>query len=366
MWPYIALILSITVIPFFFAVKTDKGILRAKQVTCICSFVLLLLIMGFRNETMGMYDTQYVYHPYFNRLLSCGIKDIPNVINSQQGVLMYYIMKIFQNFSDNYNQWIFFSSMPFLVAYSWFVYKRCDKAIECMFSFVFLIFIRIYTAGFYLQRHFFAMTFFLLAYDSIIEKKYKRYIVFSVLAFLSHPTAILVVLLYPLSKMRLTGKQAVILVVAYFGMIFVGKNIFNTVFAYLSSSNYSYYTHYSTNSGFEQNSIGLVLTLLLIIFYLIIKMFKVEDDYVSEAFNLFAVGTVLTMGASNVSEMYRVAYFFLVCGIPGFSRAIGLIKKKGNRRICYCVVYTLLFIYFLPVLTDVKANLCPYISMFNK
>ena len=89
MWPYIALTLSITVIPFFFAVKTDKGISRAKQVTCICSFVLLLLIMGFRNETMGMYDTQYVYHPYFNRLLSFGIKDIPNVINSQQGVLMY-------------------------------------------------------------------------------------------------------------------------------------------------------------------------------------------------------------------------------------------------------------------------------------
>ena len=365
MGPYIALTLSITIFPFCFAIRTNKGISRAKKMTCICSFAFLLLLMGFRNESMGMYDTQYVYHPYFNRLLNCSWKDISNIVNSQQGVLMYYIMKIFQMFSDNYNQWIFFSSMPFLIVYSWFVYKRCDKAIECMFSFVFLVFTRIYTSGFYLQRHFFAMTFFLLAYDAIIEKKYKRYIVFAVLAFLSHPTAILVVLLYPLSKMRLTGKQAIILVAAYFGVIFGGKNIFNTIFAYLSSSDYSYYTHYSTNSGFEQNTIGLVLTLLLFIFYLIIKVFKVEDGYVSEAFNLFAVGTVLTMGASIVSEMYRVSYFFLVCGIPGFSHAIGLIKKRSNRRICYCVVYTLLFIYFVPVLTDVKANLCPYVSMFK-
>lgn len=365
MWPYIALVLTITILPFCFTGKTAKGVLRAKKITCICTFIFLLLLMGFRNESMGMYDTQYVYHPYFIRLLNCSISDITNIINSQQGVLMYYIMKIFQIFSQNYNHWIFFSSIPFLITYSLFVYKRCDKASECMFSFVFLIFIRIYTAGFYLQRHFFAMTFFLLAYDAIIEKRYKSYIVFAILAFLSHPTAVLVITLYPLSKMRLTGKQAVFLIVAYFLVIFKGRNIFNALFNYLSSSDYSYYTHYSTNSGFSQNTIGIVLTFLLVIFYMIIKIFHINDNYVSEAFNLFAVGTVLTMGASTVSEMYRVSYFFLVCGIPGFSHAIGLIKRRSNRMICFCVVYALLCIYFWPVIMDVKSNLYPYVSMFS-
>lgn len=365
MWPYIVLTVSITILPFCFKGGTAKKQAEEKKFTCIFSFVFLLLLMGLRNESMGMYDTKYIYHPNFNRLLNTSAFEIANVGNSQQGVLMYYIMKIFQIFSTNYNQWIFFSSIPFLAVYAWFVFKRCNKAVECMFSFVFLIFIRIYTAGFYLQRHFFAMTFFLLAYDSLIEKEYKKYIFFSLLAVLSHPTAILVILLYPLSKMKLTGKQAALLLLIYFGVVLFGRDIFNTLFAYLSASDYSYYTHYSSSNGFSQNTIGLVMTALLIAFYLIIKLFNIKNEYVSEAFNLFAVATVLTMGSSVVSEMYRVSYFFLACSIPGFSCAIGQIKKKSNRAICFCAIYILLCVYFWPVITDQKSNLYPYISMFK-
>lgn len=365
MIPYIALTISITILPFGFSNKTEKKRLKGKKITCVISFIFLLLLMGFRNESMGMYDTKYVYHPIFNSLLNSDFKNITNIVNSQQGLLMYYIMKIFQFFSTDYNQWIFFSSIPFLAVYSVFVYKRCNKSTECMFAFMFLVFIRIYTSGFYLQRHFFAMTFFLLSYDAILEKKYVRYVIFAILAFCIHPTAILVVLLYPLSKMRLNGKQAVLLIVAYFLVIFLGKNVFNILFTYLSVSDYSYYTHYSSSGGFDKNTIGIVLTVLLLIYYVIIKLINIKDEYVLEAFNLFAVGTVLTMGASFVSEMYRISYFFLVCGIPGFSRAIGLIKKRNERMICFCVIYGLLCIYFWPVIIDARANLYPYISMFR-
>ncbi|MBC3898674.1 hypothetical protein GH811_03480 [Acetobacterium malicum] len=365
MIPYIALTISITILPFFFSNKTEKKRVKGKKITCIISFVLLLALMGFRNESMGMYDTQYVYHPIFNSLLNINFGNITDIVNSQQGLLMYYIMKIFQIFSKDYNQWVFFSSIPFLAVYSIFVYKRCNKATECMFAFMFFIFIRIFTSGFYLQRHFFAMTFFLLAYDALLEKKYIRYVIFAILAFSVHPTAIFVVLLYPLSKMRLNGKQAILLIAAYFGVTLLGKNIFNTLFTYLSVSDYSYYAHYFSSRGFDVNTIGIVLTVLLLIYYAIIKLFSIKDDYVLEAFNLFAVGTVLTMGSSFISEMYRIAYFFLVCGIPGFSIAIGQIKKRNERIICFCIIYGLLCVYFWPVITDARANLYPYISMFK-
>lgn len=365
MWPYIALTCSITVLPFCFNEKKTRGVQPHKRITCVISFLFLLLVMGLRNESMGMYDTQYVYHPIFNRILVTNIADLSQVVNLQQGVLMYYIMKIFQLFSKNYNQWIFFSSVPFLAAYAWFVNKRCDNAVECMFSFIFLVFIRIYTTGFYLQRHFFAMTFFLLAYDAIVEKKYKKYVLFSALAFLTHPTAVVVAFLYPISKFKFSGKQGILFAFAYLCTVFLGRKIFNSVFTYLSTSEYSYYVHYSSSSGFGQNTFGIVLTLLLLLFYIIIKLFHVYDDQVSQAFTFFAVATILAMGASIVTEMYRISYFFLVCAIPGYSKAIGLIKKSGNRRICFCTIYTLLCVYFWPIIMDTQANLSPYISMFE-
>lgn len=365
MAPYIISVVLITVLPFLAKNKTESNRKRAKKIICLVSFAILLFIMGFRNESLGMEDTEFVYHPWFNTVSSLGVKQLFETLKGKNGVLIYFLMKIFQVFSKDYNAWIFFSSIPFLASYIIYVYKRCEKSYECMFSIIFMVYIRIYTAGFYLQRHFIAMAFFIIAYDALLDKKYRKYIVFSLLAFFTHPTALVAFLLYPLSKFKLSGKQSVLLIVAYFSVLYAGKDIFNTLFTVLSNSGLSYYTHYTSRSGFSSNTLGLVMILLLIMFYVIIKLFKINDNYVTMSFNVFAAATIFTMSASFVEEMYRIGYFFTVCSIPGYARSIGLISKKNNRWVCYVALYVLLCVYYWPLFSEPKANLYPYISMFH-
>ena len=375
---YFLLAFAVLLTPFLLGNKRlDQK--HARMVTCIVCAVMMFLVMGFRSRELGMYDVERVYYPMFREVQKLTFAGIFKRFPLIRGNFLQLFTKVFTLVSTDYNWWIFVTSVPTLASLAYVTYKRGVSKFACAFSLFLYMGLRLYGANFYLIRHSFAMALLLLAFDAMVDKKLVKFLVFVLLATLFHSTALIFIVAYPLSKIKISMKQFVMFFAGFFFVTYLSRSLLNSIFYTLGSD--VYYRNYASKSGFRSNIFILVALALFLLAMALSKydfvmtrghkndILSVSEAHLDETLNPALCAStvnmleiaVFFMGMSLIiSEFQRIGFFFLAVSTVGLSNLIDAQKDKTIRMGLYLVIFAGLVMFMSNAL--VPEMLAPYKS----
>lgn len=359
---YLSLAFAIIGFPFLF-VHTRKNSGKAKKITCISIFIMMLLVMGLRNKKLGMYDIEYVYLPMFHNVQNLTFIGVFQRYPFLRGNLLQLITKVFTLIIQNEHAWIFATSIPGLACLTHLIMKYGSNRYSCAFSFFMFMGLRLYGANFYLVRHSCAMAMIIMAFEAIMEKRPVHFLLFVVFASWFHTTALLFVLAYPLARIRISYKQLFLLFVGWNFATSYASDVLNNLFGLLNSENY--YTNYIGRNGFTSN-IFIIITVILFITTYLVNMFtpylrnniqnmqhdqsylimqQKEQDLSVITINMLCIAVFFMSMSTVISEFQRIAFWFLAVSLVGIGNTINRITNKLIRLVVYCCFFGALLIF---------------------
>lgn len=374
---YFTLSIAIVLCPMLF-LKSKLYSKRAQKYTCILIFIMMLCVMGLRSEQLGMYDVEYVYLPMFRNVQNLSFAGVFRRYPFLRGNLLQLLTKVFTIFSQNEHLWIFVTSVPCLAALAHLIMKYGNNRYSCAFSFFMFIGLRIYGANFYLIRHSFAMAFLILAFEAILERKPRKFVLLVLCATLFHTTACLFIIAYPLARINISFKQLGLLFGGFLFATYLAKDALNGFFSLIDSGNYYY--NYINKTGFSSNIFILITLILFAIAYLLcmnngymrntsrvgnigdLTTQQKDQDVCMITVNVLWIAVFFMAMSKTISEFQRVAFFFLAVSLVGFGNIIHHEKNKVVRCIIYMALFVLLLFFMSNALEP--EMLSPYHTFF--
>ena len=312
-------------------------------VYCFMAMLVLLLVIGFRTENLGLYDVKTVYFPTFDAVSDMTMKEIIAEYPFIRGNLFQILTKIYTNFSSNKYIWLFLCSIPYLAAMCHTIRKYANNVYVCAFAFYLICSTRIYQTNFFLVRHSIAMAVLILAFDAIVDKRPVKFILLVLVASLFHTTAIAFLIAYPLARIKPSWKQLVLIVAAFYVIIYMSSGVMSTIFSLLGSENY--YSAFETRGGFDSFTLAIICGVLLAAAFLLNLKNKSDNDLDKITINMLMVGTILMGAATMVGEFYRIGYFFMTVSFVGLGNIISKEKTTWLRWGVYAFLMAFTFIY---------------------
>lgn len=89
---------------------------RWKKLYCYTAAIILLCVIGFRTENMGLYDVKNIYFPQFDSLQRMSMAEMFKEYPVMRGNLFQIFTKLYQVFSENKYVWLLFTSIPYIAA----------------------------------------------------------------------------------------------------------------------------------------------------------------------------------------------------------------------------------------------------------
>ena len=207
-----------------------------------------------------------------------------------------------------------------------------------------------------LMRQGLAWAFTLVAFVFCVERKPVMYLIFVGLASGMHATAWLFLIVYPLTKLRLTPKKLLL-------FFFLGALILEAF-----ESFFNIFSNYSVEVSTFSNQIGinntngasnLILNILItgVIFVLSYRQFSLSSNSMTEENNLVLksslimcmLGIIVTILAFKFSQLFRIQMYFSSSEIILIPYLLNRIKNSYWRVLINVGVILLLITYFVAV-----------------
>lgn len=329
-------------------------------------FAVLLIVVGLRDYSMGVMDTEYIYVPKLERYSSYTLEQVYNAQKSKD-VVFWLVGKILLNiFGGNIHAVIFVWAIPFLVALCWMVKKY---SVMPWFSFILFLGLGYLGMTFYLLRQVIALAFVIISFKFVLEKKPILFVIMVCLASLFHQTALVFLIAYPLSKIKFSYKNYLAILAFIFIGIVAQNTIVGSIFNILDSvlSDSTRYTTYLTKET-SLNSFGFAIQILVLVVarilcnssdggagILVIRMhngiFVNEEDNVklNLMMNLATVSVCFMSLTGILGEFWRVScYFgiFMILLLPEAVENSRLVKQKDLLVLAMALIFILYFLIF--------------------
>lgn len=331
------MIIYIVTIILIFVIKllTNKT-KNSKLNFCIITGIILYLLIALKDPFLGESDTKTIYYPAFNNVM---INTMQYVINRymDESILFYVITKLITYITQNVVIYYAIIEIPLIFATSKFIYKYSNMP---ALSFIMFFSLQYYFFNFIALKNSVALGFLILAIDALIEEKNKKYIFFTALAGLFHITALILLILYPIRKMKITTNKIILLGIITLITIIMKDKIFDLIFLIINTGRYSIYsTRVETIS-----LVPFIINIVMLIFSYIItnKEFKKENQLI---FLALWIGTIISAFTIILAEFSRIAMYFSVVSIILVPNGINTVKLKNNKTTYYFFVLMFLFIY---------------------
>lgn len=193
----------------FFKKNTEKN----KKCLFVIAFVLLVLLLGCRNAQYDYGSDLNNYYRAFERAIaSTNLKKFISENYMEQGYLcLNWIMARF----IKWPQFIVFFQAAFCCGLTLrYIYKHSTDMMMSIIGFLSLGLFQIYLTGF---RQSMAISICLVAFEKAEEKKFFRFILYVILATMIHQTAIVYLVVYLLTNIRVSKLS----IICSLGVIFV-------------------------------------------------------------------------------------------------------------------------------------------------
>lgn len=331
-------------------------LVKDKKKYCILCGVFLLLIMGFRNPTLGNSDTVSLYIPSFYRVFNLDFASIFRVFGYSD-VLFYEVTKLFTLVSNNLNLYFGLCAVPFCFFSSRLIYKYSKLPV---LSFIMLFCLNFYSWSFIVIRHAVALGFIIWSYDYLKQKKFIPFCLTVLLAACFHKTSIVFLLAYPASYLlKINSYKVYVYPIAFvFIVTLFGDMIMDLLFSIIKTGHFSSYRYRDSVMGPG----------MFIIYYFVFLFASFVSKNVSDEeqidYNIVYVGVLFSILSLIFAEFFRIGMFFNIFGIVLLPNSISKIKDKRTRIVVIVLLMILCGIY--GILSFDNLGLIPYSSnIFN-
>lgn len=323
MWLYYFLIIYILLCAaLIFSLGRGK---KNKIAYLVVTMGLLAFLAMFKSQKVGN-DTD-TYIRLFNSMLSGS--DIQRYTNRYE-VGFLYLNRILCNISNNYQILFIFAGAYIYFAYGRLIYKHSSMVWLSVFLFFTMRNFDLSLSGI---RQMMALATVALSYEYIIKKKPLKFVLTVILAISFHTAAVVFLIAYPLSKVKLTKKlvfgillSSIIAYATFMPLLKFGLSLF---------PRYSYYLNGSYLDG--QARIATIAALLVDVLILIIS------EACNHKFILKKHTSREYMVISNKTYEDEVQSVFLLLGC-----AFLLISLKGTILSRFENIFALFSIIYLP------------------
>ena len=318
-----------------------------RKLFCIIVTTQWILLSGLRHISIG--DDTYTYKVnYFDKIINRSWKDILNnfynvVFMGEPGHDPGYelVEKIVQLFSTNYQSFLFFIAIIFMIPLGIFVYKYSkDPCIS------FLIFSCLFYSFFAITGHRQTIVtgiVLLMGYDFIKKRKIIPFIVLILTLSTIHKSVLCVIPFYFIATKRITIKYA-IFILGLFITIFLFKNNVMELLAFMMG--YEEYAHQFEGAGTWTFSFIFLSVVIVAIWRRKSILLNKHEINIRVTYNAtFFALLFLPLTYVNPNAMRVVQYFslFLMLLIPEILSSF----RKNEQRIIYYIAITLMILLLI-------------------
>ena len=356
---YIALFISIiilAIVTFFNGQSKIKN-----KIFLICSFSLMLVVMGLRDISVGT-DTE-LYCTIFKNYSS--MESIRQVLqkdtNLIYGLYNFFISKI----STDNNMIIFCNSAIILTLTAIFIYNNCSNVV-----FPTLLFMEFYHyfSAFNISRQYIAVLIVANSFYFLKNKMIWQYIILNIIAIFVHNTAIIFLTLLPFLFIKINYKNINILVIIYSIFIFLWDkliNIFINIFPH-------YAIYLGTQSRFlftSGENKKIIITFIYIFIALLMRLILSKKNLIKyeeqNKFLLLYFINIMSIIVGFISlksmSMARIEVYFSFFAIMTIPYCFEYIKR--DRLICNVFFIVIMLIPMYIQLLSNNSEVVPYIFM---
>lgn len=218
-----------------------------------------------------------------------------------------------------------------------------------------------YFLSFSLTRQFIAISFVLISFYYMVEKKNKVALLLFIVACLFHYSVIaLLPLIYLSKKITFNKKYVFIVLTSTFLLGFIGFfKYFLIIFKYIPILKYANYVDYKADDVLNVLNLYLFLVPQNIMAYYVLK--KTDTK---EYFNFFLIGMVLTNLFLLFPVFARFVYYFLTFEILLIPNLLIGIKGTNKRQNIFMLILLYGLLYFVYYLFSNRGGIVPY-TVFN-
>lgn len=328
--------------------------LYQRRIQCAVIFTAMLLIMGLRHPSYGGVDT-IVYVRDYKRL--CTYNSISQVFSGFYKDYGFYLISwLFSRVCKDAQVWLFFCAIPYLFAVSRFIYRRSENVFLSFFMFLTFDY---YMYNFQLMRHVFSIALCVFAFENLLDKEYKKFVIWTLIAATFHPFALALLTAIVLQKSGVGAKQILMIVAGSLAIIVLMKTSLLSTFVGLISSEGRFESFAHRGGGTLSNFfIHLLLALSAWIMLYGTKRISLIEEYSMPEkkkenrsglmkmryrhnckfichdidyglmMNMAIVSVVLYLGQIGVGESYRVAQYFSIFTLVFIPNVYSRYKEK--------------------------------------
>lgn len=330
MTPFIILYIYLIIVTLVFSKEKEPSGKAKKQ--CFFYFLGMLFLLGFHSPTLGV-DVDGFYVPFFG---SCLNDDFTfSIIGGGTEPLFHAYTRMIRTFTDDVQVYLFITAIIILFPVVYFFYKDAKNPYLPVLFFVSFTLFHFAFSG---LRQAMAISFVCMGYYYMMKDKWKPFVLFVLIAFTFHTSAIIALIAYPLKKIKLPDFIWLGIFVI-FGLAIAAMPSIMLVFVDLIFSDLGKYQSELNESGGSINLAFLYLAFALFQYYLAKK--NKENSMIQFTLLLFVIQ--LTGLRSNFAA--RIGYYFLPLMFLYISNSIESLKNKRNR-IFLVVSLTIFLIFF--------------------
>lgn len=317
------------------------------------SFFQFFLISILRAETVGTDLSNYIGH--FKTLQNYEYSDL-FTYPLEYGFIIYN--KLLGEISVEPRILIIGLALPILVSFMLYIYKFSNYIWLSVFLFITLGY---YTSSFNICRQFIAIAILIQSLRYVEERKFGTFLLYILLATSFHMTAIVFIILYPLSFFRVNK--------VYFSVA-LGIAI---ILAYLIVPpllNYSisaFYEIYEGDISESTGGYGLFLLLLMVTFGgMLLKPSKISRND-ELFFHIMIIACCMQLVSIQFNLFSRVVLYWEVNMIIFIPKVIGYVKEPKIRMICIIIICLFTIFYYKKfVLAESNlSGILPYVFMWE-
>lgn len=319
--------------------------------------LILFIISVLRHSSVGTDLHVYIRRFYeVHESEFSGLSRFNELWGFEYGYL--YFSRIISSFLANDRLLIFIVGFIIIFIFSYFFYKYSQMIWLSFFLFISLMF---FGTSLNLLRLFIAVSICLISIKYIINRNLIKFLLLVVIAYLFHTSAIIFVLLYPLSKVKISIRYLSILFVLGVFFYLFGGVLLNNIISRL------HYVRYASDIGSGDGTGMLILLLTILITALLFKKNNIvqEDPYFNLWIHMILLSLLFNILSLHLWIAARLMWYFKPAMLIILPNMFASIKDKKISIYASLSTAILSLVYFYLVNRSDNAGVLPYLFFWN-
>ena len=310
-----------------------------KKFYVLLASLLLFLLSSLRNINFASDTIGYVARYLTLSHTSIAVLLLNTIKGIGKDPFFYLFAKMINLAGANFQVWLALIAGIFIYTISKLIVKYSNEPFISIVAFISLGYFYFSLTG---LRQTIALSMILISYKYLRDKQLIPFIMLVIFGSLFHTTAIVFIISYPLSNMKVGWKQGVGILIALILSYFLKDKVLLLLNHLIMGDRYKNYL----NQGTSLTMSGFIIQLAIYIFCLCFKKDILKADAKNlSLYNLMFLGLIFQAFSTVIAEFFRVSMYFSIFSIVLIPKAILSVKNKNIRVIVYLLVLIALVAY---------------------